>query len=571
MCVVSLREPGMKAFPSRPGRLANRYRIASPMARLKTACLLAATLVLMASPAARAQTGDLAARLPADTLLYLYWRGAESIKPGSKNALVSLWDDPGFRPMRQWLVQSLVDATARNPQLSQVSRKDIEALLADPFIFGIRLAAGTGSATAVPRANGFLVVQTEGKTGQELSADLERRLKSAVNVRFTQSGFLLASGDLATLHELARQFGSSGQAASKSLSTLASYQEAHAEIAGRPPLDFFMRVPETSSLAPQEAAGFDTKAFLQSLHLDRIHLLCGWVDLNQPSNFMHFAILGDPVTGSLFDLFGANVSSFQTLAAAPVGGSIVASHLDLGAVVSLFTEAFSAGLGPDRAMRLKVISALLTSTVMPALGGEYAMIRPRLTVGNNPSLLALTVNSPAAEALFSTTLAPFLQPAGQEGEIRYFRLARKPAVAAQGGAEDKPSAGQSMLVALTPRLLLISTNHELLRRTARAVTTASPPPGLAGTARFRAARAELPAELFELIYFDLHAFDWKEWIEQKAAQMARNHTNPLAAQRTAELDRWSTEGGAVLARHIHVIAAGAWKDERGVHWIGSIQ
>ncbi|HVB99475.1 MAG TPA: hypothetical protein VNJ12_09135 [Candidatus Dormibacteraeota bacterium] len=550
------------------------------MPRLKTTCLLIVTFVLMATPAARAQTSDLAARLPADTLLYMYWRGADSLKPGSKNSLVSLWNDPGFQPMRQWIVQGLVEATARNPQLSQVRRKDIEALLADPFVFGIRLATQGSSAPTGPTttASGFLVVQMEGKTGQELRADLQKNPKSMTNVRFTRSGLLLASGNPATLRALARQFGS-GPAGSKSLSTLAAFAEARAEITGQPPIEFFMRVPEASSLAPRKAPGFDTKAFLQSLNLQRIHLLCGSIDLNEPSAFIHFAILGNPSPGGLFDLFGANVSSFQTLAAAPAGASIIVSRLNIGAVLFLFTNAFSAALGPDRAARLEMISGLLSSTVMPALGGEYAMIWPRLTAGEGSSLLALTVNPLPAASLFSTTLAPFLQPAGQEGEIRYFRVAGRSTGAAPGGAQDKSSpagakpaaAPQSMLLALTPHVVLIGRNEALLRRGARAVTAAAPATGLAATASFRAARAELPAQLSGLSYLDMQTFNWTKWLERMAARMAQNQKNPRAAERGAALDQWAKAGGgAVLARHVHLIFSGAWKDGQGVHWRGDV-
>ncbi|HVB35056.1 MAG TPA: hypothetical protein VNJ52_11885 [Patescibacteria group bacterium] len=538
------------------------------MPKLKTACLLAVVLSLIAVPAVRAQSSNLAARLPADTLLYLYWRGAGSLTPGSRNALVSLWNDPGFQPARQLILEGLVDAAARNPRLSQIPQKDIEALLADPAVFGIRLAARAGSAHAKPGlvAHGFLVMRATGTAGRDLRADLKSGPHGSTNLRFTRSGLLLASDDPATLDELAGRFGASGTSTSKALSTLAAYREARAEIAGQPAVEFFLRVPEVSSLGPRTTPNFNTGAFLQSLHLERVHLLCGSIDLSHPAALVHLAILGDTSPGSLFDLFGANAASFPTLAAAPVDASISVYRFDIGAVLSLLTNAFSAALGPQQSARLRIISALLAGTVVPALGGEYATIWPHLSSGKEDSLLALTVNPEAAGKLFSTTLAPFVKPAGEEGGIRYFR----PSAAGKNGAANGKE--QPALLALTPNLLLVSSDESLVRSRARAVTAATPPPGLAGTAGFRAARAELPAELSGLSYFDLQAFDWTEWIRKMAADMAKNKKNPHAGERARALQKWADgEGGAVLSRHLHLVVAGAWKNDQGMHWRGQIQ
>lgn len=537
------------------------------MQRLKTACLLSVLLSFFAVASARAQTSDLAARLPSDTMLYLYWRGTRSLTPGSRDALVSLWNDPGFQPVRQLILKNLVDAAARNPRLSRVPRRDIEALLAEPAVFGIRLARGDRSAKGKPgpHAYGFLVLRTTGTASKDLRTDLGK----SPGIRFTRSGLLLASSDPATLNQLAGQFGGSGPSPSKPISTLAVYQEARAEIAGQPALEFFLRVPEVSSLGPQATPQFNTGAFLASLKLERIHLLCGSVDLSHSAAHVHFAILGDTSPGSLFDLFGANTASFPTLAAAPTDASVSVNRFDIGAVLPVITNAFSAGLGPQQSARLGIISALLASTVVPVLGGEYATIWPRLPAGKEASLLVFTVKPEAAGKLFSTTLAPFVKPAGQEGEIRYFRPAKIGKNAA--GKEKKAPAGQSTLLALTPGMVLVSNDESLVRSRARAITAATPPPGLAGTARFRAARAELPGELSGLSYFDFQGFDWTHWIEKLAAGMAKNEKNSHAAERAAALEKWAKGGGgAVLSRHLHLIVAGSWKDKQGVHWRGDI-
>jgi hypothetical protein len=547
------------------------------MPRFKTTCLLAALLLLIALPAARAQTTDLAERLPADTLLYVYWRGAKSLTPGSQNALVSLWNDPGFESARQLILQSLEDAASQDPRLSRIPTPDIDQLLADPFVFGVRLAGGNGSANGGQgaKATGFLVMQPEGKAGQVLRADLRSGPKSPANFRFTPSGLLIASGDRATLDELVRQFATSGHPGANALSTLDAFREARTEIPARPAIEFFMRVPKAASLAPRKTSSFNTIAFLRSLHLERVHALCGSIDLSAPAAVERFAILGNASPGSLFDLFGTNVTSFSTLAAAPAGASIAIYRFDIGAVLSLLTNAFSSALAPQDAARLQIISALLSSTVVPALGGEYAVIWPRLGGNSDGSILAMAVNSQAAQSLLSSTLAPFVRPDGQEGEIQYFTSIRNSPMAGKSGSADAPPAAavsaQSALIALTPNLAIIGRNGSLVRSRARAVTSAKPSPGLAASPAFRAERADLPAELSGLSYFDLHNFGWTKWLDQIAANMAKNKKDPHAAERAGELEKWADSGGgAVLARHLHLIAAGAWKDSRGIHWLGNI-
>jgi hypothetical protein len=193
----------------------------------------------------------------------------------------------------------------------------------------------------------------------------------------------------------------------------------------------------------------------------------------------------------------------------------------------------------------------------------------------------MTIHSQAATELFSSTLAPFLQPAGSEGEIHYYRFSeQKPAAPVKQGdtattaahpADAKPKTVPSF-IALTPHLLLMSHNEALVRRVAHEVTSATPPPGLAAAPGFRAARASMPAQLSGFGYLNLRGIDWTKLFERGAARAAKDkEKDPRAAQRAAALARWARTGGsAVLARHLHLFVLGAWKDSHGVHWRGDI-
>ena len=159
-------------------------------------------------------------------------------------------------------------------------------------------------------------------------------------------------------------------------------------------------MPDVSTLQLKGTPGFDTGAFFRALHLERIHLLCGGIDLAAPTAGLRAAILGDTSPGSLFDLFGANTSSFPTLAAAPPGSSINISRLDLGAVVSTVVNAMTAATGPEGAPRVQMIAGLVSASVLPALGGEYTSIWPHsVTTASVPPLFVMTIHQQAATQL----------------------------------------------------------------------------------------------------------------------------------------------------------------------------
>jgi hypothetical protein len=553
------------------------------MTRFRTACLLLATSILAAAPMARAQTAPLPSRLPADTVFYLYSRGTNSIAPASVNPLARLWNDPGFAPARRLIEQGFLDSVARNPRLARIPQKDLDALLAQPAVFGIRLteqAASKDQDGKKSAGQGFLVVQAGAKVAAEVRAALVLAdPSSASSMRLTPSGFLIFSKDPATLSDLVARYGSSAPAAASSLGTLASYHESLSELPASPTLELFLRVPAISSLQPQARPNFDTGAFLRTLHLERVHLLCGSVDLNAPASLVHFAILGDTTPGSLFDLFGPNTASFPTLAAAPASASYLVNRLDIGAVVSVVVDAFSVAMPPQQAARLKMMAGLLSTAVVPALGGEYASITPHSATESEP-LFAMTIHSPAAVELFGSTLAPFLQPAGVQGPIRYYRVAQRtppppakkddPASATAHPATQPPKTVPSF-IALTPNLLLMSHDEPLVRSAAAAVTSATPQPGLAALPRFHTARASMPAQLFAFGYMNLQGIDWRKAFERGAARAARSPKNARTAERAAAFAKWAREGGsAVLARHLRLFVLGGWKDAHGVHWRGDI-
>ncbi len=571
----------------------------TPEKRWHLSIVVLALFLVVAGPA-RAQAPELTERLPADTLAYVYWRGAQSISPSSQNALVALWQDPGFAPARQAMEEGFSGALKGIPRSPRLSAADVQALLAHPMIIGLRLpepGSATGGGAKTParlagRIRSFGVFQTTSEEAGRLRAMLVAASpQAAAHIRITSAGFLVSSTDPSTIEELARRFGASPPPETDSLTALPAYHEARAELAGRPTIEFFLQIPPVSSLPLPVSANFNGKAFFNALHVDRVHVLCGAIDLNSPTALLRGSILGDTTPGSVFDFFGASAGDFDTLAAAPAGSSVTAFRIDLGALVSLLSKAATEAMGPDQAGRVQMVYGMFSTMVLPSLAGEYATIRPPAAgpQAQRNMLFVTTIHSQAAGQLFSTTLAPYLHPAGEEGEIRYFQTGPKPSAGASPGKTDGeagPGTGaagrqgggisigpsSAAFVALTPHLLLASTDEALVRSSAHAVAAASPSPGgLAADLGFRAARAELPAQLSTLTYVDFARIPWTSLFQHVTATSAKEKKSPQTNQAMTDFESWAkSDAATVLARHLHWLVTGSWKDPSGVHWRGDI-
>jgi len=102
----------------------------SPMNLFRRTIGLAVALVLclVFSAQLRAQSAQASidpARLPKNTVFYLLWRGAPAPAARSANSLYALWDDPGFAPARNALLDSFLSDQKKGDAKSKFSREEI--------------------------------------------------------------------------------------------------------------------------------------------------------------------------------------------------------------------------------------------------------------------------------------------------------------------------------------------------------------------------------------------------------------------------------------------------------------
>jgi hypothetical protein len=135
-------------------------------------------------PSPSAQSID-PARLPKNTIFYVLWRGAPVPAARSANSLYALWDDPGFAPARNALLDSFVSDQKSGDVKSKFTREEISEytdLLENPMAIGfvsdpenkpksvsLQASGAPGSAAAKPESahkwNGFYFIYD--RTGKE--------------------------------------------------------------------------------------------------------------------------------------------------------------------------------------------------------------------------------------------------------------------------------------------------------------------------------------------------------------------------------------------------------------------
>src|SRR5260370_756546 len=82
---------------------------------------IAALLCLSAANPARAQAPLAPAQMSPRTLFYLIWHGVPSAEARKVNALLALWDDADFAPVRSALAAGMLDSSAAKPAQAKLT------------------------------------------------------------------------------------------------------------------------------------------------------------------------------------------------------------------------------------------------------------------------------------------------------------------------------------------------------------------------------------------------------------------------------------------------------------------
>src|SRR5262249_18684899 len=438
----------------------------------------------------------------------------------------------------------------------------------------------------------FLVYDDTGKSEliaklQEGSAEASQESRSSTGYAFgsttveiTTSGkeksytakvgsYWIRSNQQQRIEELIRRLRSPAGRA-PSLADTAEYRSTQGQIDDGTLVQLFFRVPDLSKLPAPSKGGFDTRAFLNAVHLEKLHAITASVSFAGAATRLRMAAFGDASPGSLFDLLGESRPTFETLALAPAGTlSFSVTRVNLRALYEIVRGALASSLLPDQRGALEMGEAMwanqLGISVADALGllrGEFFSLTPIGSLGPGCRLYAATIKKPT-EVLRVLRQILAREIAGQEqaGDSIILKLSNPSHSSPARGSER-----QVYYLAVTPQMLVAAPQIETLREAigrlgqAQGGTSTS----LAGETGFQRARARFPENLGGVSYFDLSRIPWENFAEVFETALKRTgQTFPVSLDTARD---WIKTISPVLHHYLHAWSSGSWKDAHGLYF-----
>jgi len=547
------------------------------------------------------------AQMPSRTSAYLIWRGTPAADARKTNALLALWDDPDFAPVRAAMFENMTSQSGKDASKPILTREETEqysSLLENAFVLGYlnKPEAKMTASAAPPKPsehpwNGlFFVYDRTGKESLLSKAVLRLRGQekeipkiSEINVvgvpalkvertsgvtYWVEHGKYAASASERLVLEdiLARLEGKAAGAAS--LAQSEAYKEALPQLGGGV-VEFFARIPNLKNIAPDSASGFKVAPVLDAMKLEAIHSFCGRVILDGSKTRVQGAILGEAASGTLFDLWGDGRQSPASLSLLPPSAiSYSETQFNLVAFYGVLMRAVTAAMPPGQQSGAGMIEALAQSRLgMPiseALGllsGEFASMQLSPTIDPQKVVYVLGIRKkPETVKLIHTIFSDQVTSERNEGDTTFLKISLKGGQGSAGVAQ-----WNFYHLAVTPDFVLAAgrseTLHDLLA--ARSAASADPAPGAA--APFQAARAGYPDKLDGLNYFDFQKVDWQavkdRWVQEAKKASAKQNVSLSQKNVSPKVpDLLTTVNPQVFPRHLHFMAGASWKDAKGIHF-----
>ena len=570
--------------------------------------LLLCCLAFFAGPSF-AQQDSLVGRLPADTWLYLHWRGTASLtRLRDTNSVLRLWNDPSFVGARRNLINRMTqEAKQKNPKSNGFTREqsdEIFSLLENEAAVGFISHAGVAAAGTSKSASSFLICDVTGKQDVLDKFNAQREKNSASTFARTsvpvgnftaykildgkstsyeaQAGrYFVRTDTLAAMEEILPRITAAHPPAARFEEAAAVPSACRSTAAGS--LLNFLALPAKFNLAAiPPSPAFNFPAFIKALHLDQVHTVCGNVTFESRATRMHGALLGDTSAGSILNIIGDGRSSFSTLALAPSGASYECSVLDFLAMYKTLLAGFTAALPPDKQGFIAGIDSLVsTFWGMPpadALGlftGEFATIRVDPAADPTHAIYAFTIQHPHKVATLLQHLIPGAPATqNQDGDTTYVTITFPQHAQAAQTRSAEPSR---IFFAVTPSMVIAAKHQDLVRD---AVARLRVPPGsaqsnsLANDPGFKNARAAMPSKLTGLAYADLTVFNWTSLLNNFQKQI--NNQAQAAARKAGKpapppVDLLQGFDPKTISKYLHTSSSSAWKNSIGIYFESAIQ
>jgi len=547
---------------------------------------IGAWLVLTSSVIARSAALPMPGpeRLPADTWVLVNWHGvANATQVRNTNPVMKLWNDPQFAAARDQIIGRITASMGKDTAAlaGRAVLDDVFSVLENPVVFGVAgdpMLAGSDSVhffgvlnrkgqdaawtrlnSRKPPANAevstysFRGVQIEKTVTTTMpprpAVEADKPVapsKPRISYSFQASlgDHELYSDSQAVMESLITRL-KDGNAADDSLLKNTAYQRAQRFRAEGPLLEAFVKVPDLTKIPVPANQQINLQSSVRELHPERIQGLWFSAGMGRDRMLMRGALLADMTPGSLLDLIGNNVTTFQTLAAAPATESYAALRIELPALYATLLRAVKAGMPPDRgaAAGMMVDSLAIGQTGMRAVDllslftGEVGLVRTgeeQVSALALPALLVIPVTSgEQALGVLRKVAAPLFAKEEKVGTATVVKIDTFPP-RATGGTDAREA--RPLFLAVTPNMLLIGSDRAQLDAALLRNATGTPNPAgsLAADAKFRSVRSGFPAAINGLSYTDISRVRWELYINSLHQQMAKARQQVLDQAARAE-------------------------------------
>ena len=571
-------------------------------------CLCVSSFFALVGTGASAQSAPIEpAQMPGRTSFYFLWRGLPSAEARKTNALLSLWDDPDFAPVRSGIIESFANHAGNDEAKKQMARQtfeDFATLLENPLIFGFLGKPDTQAQTPAAKWRGvFFIYDRTGKEALLTKTVLAMRAQSKKPPQIFQvtiadvpalkiehdSGasywmetgkYAISANDPAVLEEIVPILLKKS-AAPSALATSAEFQEAQ-PLLGSGLFEFFLRVPHTKDFsADNNVKGFKIAPLLNAVKLDSIRSVAGHATLEGLRTRLQGAVLGDPSPSTLFDIWAQGKSAPASLNfVSPETVSYNSGHLNLLALYEISKRAMLMYLPPNQQGGSNLIESIAQSRLgMPipdALSlftGEFASIQTSPSLDAAKQGYVLQINKkPETLKLLHTLLSDRIESEKTENDVTFLKISLSGAQSTSGTAQ-----WNFYHVAVTADTVLASSRSETLRQLLAQRKTPIPGNEYSTLPKFQSARTQFPAELSSISFLDFQKLDWQavkdKWLNdaRNATQKEKAATNgsdsSKSQNKSPEIPAWlSNTNPQVFSRHLHYMSGASWKDTKGLHF-----
>jgi hypothetical protein len=577
---------------------------------MRVSLFVAALVAVCVADVARAQAPLEPAQMSPRTMFYVVWRGVPPADVRKANALLALWDDADFAPVRSAMAAGMLgssDEKSTQPKLTPEQVQEFAGLLENSFTLGYlseptRRNLSNGAAVAdaeTPAWNGMYFVYD--RTGKEMlltKAILRMRAEEKEAPRLSQvaiggvqvlkvegkSGatywaehgkYAVSAGEKFVMEDLLTRLDGKFPGAA-SLAQSAAYQEAQANLGGGL-LEFFLRIPDLKNLAADSKAGmFQMRPLLDAVRLDALHSIGGHITFEGAKTHVQAAILGEAVPGTPFDIWSSGQQAPASLAFAPVDAvSYTSAQLNFQGIYDTVKRVASAAFPQAQQGNVNLVDTMaqqkLGMPVADALGllsGEFASMQtsPSLDTAKQVYFFGIR-KKPETLKLMRTVFSDQITSERNEGDVTLVKISL-------GGKQGTEGTAQWTFfnLAVTPDMILGASKMETLREALARRTGGTGGAGLASVPQFAAGREQFPKKLIGLSYFDFQKVDWAaardRWVaESKKSSVVKSMNSSGQSAAVANANEWLLQmNPQVISRHLHRSLSVSWKDSKGIHW-----